>query len=246
MCKQISPGEKSRTVVVTDDRLIDIVEALTNLIDPWKLKIKHGTLKLQDAVRIGSKLTHKQQQWLKEFIEEVVIPEKHMGKMIHAFSLEMPEWSIHLLLRIYTLAEKTKAAIIMFNDLMDEFEDAFQKFEFDFWEGLLPGDENELEQTLHTLEAFFQDMYNQAVDSKRTKYNRTYGDSSSSAKNQVFDEGIPFTVLIGLEEEASPEDIQRQCRRLLKKLHPDQGGSAYLFDWVKKAYDSYKKVSKIQ
>ncbi|MEV2677700.1 molecular chaperone DnaJ [Paenibacillus larvae] len=246
MRKETPPGGKPRTVVVTDDRLIDIVEALTNLIDPWKLKIKQGTLKLQDAVRIGSKLSHRQQHWMKEFIEEVVIPEKYMGKIVHAFSLEMPEWSIHLLLRIYTLAEKTRAAIVMFNDLMDEFEKNFQQFEYDFWEGLLPKGEEELEQVLHDLEASFQELYNQAVDSKRTKYNRTYGDSSSSAKNQVPEEGIPSTVLIGLGQEASPEDIQRQCRRLLKKLHPDQGEARIYLIGSKKPMMHTKKISKVQ
>ena len=34
--------------------------------------------------------------------------------------------------------------------------------------------------------------------------------------------------VLGLEAEASPEAIRDAHRRLMKKMHPDQGGSTYL------------------
>jgi DnaJ-class molecular chaperone len=34
--------------------------------------------------------------------------------------------------------------------------------------------------------------------------------------------------VLGLEATATQEDVQREYRRLMKKLHPDLGGSSYL------------------
>ena len=227
-------------VVVKEDYLIDIVNALTNLTQRWTIKLKNGSLKLQFAVQIGSKLSQEQQLQFLEFASDTNVPEKYMGKVLHAFGLDMPEWSIHSVLHIYKLAEKTKAAIVMFNDLMDEFETLFQEFEYDFLEGELPVEHERLEKALCYVESSLLTLYKKAPAHEKKHYNRFYGDSSTSSTNfNTRQGGTSFQVLIGVAENASDDEIRKQSRRLLKKLHPDRGGSAYLFNWVKTAYDAH-------
>ncbi|WP_010502877.1 hypothetical protein [Paenibacillus elgii] len=52
------------------------------------------------AVQIGSMLSQEMQLRFMEFAVESHVPEKYMGKVLHAFALDMPEWSIHSVLRI--------------------------------------------------------------------------------------------------------------------------------------------------
>ena len=41
--------------------------------------------------------------------------------------------------------------------------------------------------------------------------------------------------VLGLEEGASSDDVTRAHRHLIKKLHPDQGGSSFLAQQVNEA-----------
>lgn len=72
-----------------------------------------------------------------------------------------------------------------------------------------------------------------------------FGGGSSSFKGakvgQVHSSSI--TRLLGLTETATGDEIKREFRRIIKVLHPDTGGSPYLFQVVKEAYDEYKKCS---
>jgi hypothetical protein len=47
--------------------------------------------------------------------------------------------------------------------------------------------------------------------------------------------------MLGLQDGASVDEMKAKYRQLMKVLHPDVGGSAYLFDIVKKAYDDFRK-----
>lgn len=235
--------EQKKTIVVSDEHLVDIVEALTQLIDSLKARAQNGMLKLNLAVQIGKKLGPEQQQEFIEICQDTHVPDKFMNKVVHALSLELPLWAVHEILRIYMLADRIKMALIMFNDLMDEYEDIMYEFEYEFLEGQLPSDENELEAALQHIKSQLQKFSDQ-VRSKEKAYNSSYGDSSF-ASNEVArhgDEGKSFCELIGLPVDATAEEITKQSKSLLKKLHPDQGGSAYLFHLIKKAYDEYRQT----
>lgn len=43
--------------------------------------------------------------------------------------------------------------------------------------------------------------------------------------------------VFGLDEGATPEDVQREYRRLMRKVHPDLGGSSYLAAKINEAKD---------
>jgi curved DNA-binding protein CbpA len=43
--------------------------------------------------------------------------------------------------------------------------------------------------------------------------------------------------VLGLDAHATPEDVHREYRRLIKKIHPDLGGSTYLAAKVNEAKD---------
>lgn len=227
--------------IVTDDDLLDIVKPLTNLIPEWRARLKGRSVKIDFAIQIGIRL-EKESQWrFLEFLSDHVVLEKQKQKVLHAFALDMPEWSIHALLRIYKLAEETRSAIVMINDRMDEYEVIYRQLEYEFWEGHFPTEEDKLEQALQYIEGRFQALYRQSSAGKKSDYNRTYGDSSTMSNHvQSPWSGIPFHTVIGVEEAAPDEEVRKQSRRLLKKLHPDRGGSAYLFNWFKQAYDAYR------
>lgn len=236
--------DDTNRLIVDDPYFMDIVQSLMNLTAAWKDKVKGGGIKLQLAVQIGSKLDPYQQERFMEFIQETPVPEKDMGKVLHACALEMPEWSIRHILRIYRLAERTKAALIMFNDLMERLEHETRQFEFDFWEGNLPREEDRLESVLEEMHNKLAALAEQAPRREKTAYNGSYGDSSShSWEHREERASVSFCALIGVPEEADAAQVRKQSKKLLKLLHPDHGGSAYLFDWVKKAYDAYNASS---
>ncbi|MFU1793896.1 molecular chaperone DnaJ [Paenibacillus azoreducens] len=240
-------SENRGSVVVQEGYLIEIVNALTNLIPGWTRKLQSGSLKLQAAVQIGSTLDRERQEGFLEFVTDTNVPDLYWGKMLHAFALGMPEWSIQLVLGIYKLAGNTKAAIVMYNDLMDQYEILMRQFEYEFLEGELPTEDDELELALQTVENGLRELGRQAGHDKK-RYNRSYGDSSSSSSDiGPGPREASFQTIIGVDENASWEEIRKQSRRLLKKLHPDRGGSAYLFHWVKKGYDAeIAKNSKLE
>lgn len=232
--------ETGEGIVITDSEIMDIARPLTNLIPEWRTKLMNRNVKVDFAIQIGARLDKEGQQRFGEYIADHVVLEKQMPRVLHAFALHMPEWAIQVLMRIYKLAEDTRAAIVMLNDQMDEYEVLYQQLEYDFWEGHFSIEDDELEQELRLVENSFRALRGRS-ENKKSNFNRKYGDSSTTSDQiQSPWAEIPYHTIIGVPDADSQEEIRRQSRRLLKKLHPDRGGSPYLFTWMKQAYDDYK------
>lgn len=60
------------------------------------------------------------------------------------------------------------------------------------------------------------------------------GPSRSSSARMSRQEALQ---VFGLTPEATPEDVRREYRRLMKRVHPDPGGSSYLAAKVNEARD---------
>lgn len=231
--------ENKETVIVSEQHIIHIVHALGNLAGVWDVKLKKGTVKLDYAVKLGSKLTVNQQHRLYDLIEDNPFAKKYEHKLLIAYSQDMPDWAVLRILRIYVLAQKVKNAIVMLNDLMDEYEQIMiEDFEYNFLEGHLAKDGEALENSLISYEKRLQSLRDKSMGREKN-YNQTYGDSStsSSIKSPPSKEAQNLRQLLGVEEEATQEEMKKKYRHLLKVLHPDKGGSAYLFDLVRKSYE---------
>lgn len=67
--------------------------------------------------------------------------------------------------------------------------------------------------------------------------------SSSKGNSQSFSSHRPQVTdvkqILGVGDDANADVMKKQYRHLMKVLHPDVGGSPYLFGIVKDAYDSY-------
>ena len=62
------------------------------------------------------------------------------------------------------------------------------------------------------------------------------GDAGSSGRSQRMTRQEALQVF-GLDEQATREDVQREYRRLMRKIHPDLGGSSYLAAKLNEAKD---------
>lgn len=237
------PQIGQNSVLVTDVYLLDLIQAISNLIPLWRRRLEEGLVRLDFAVEIGKKLTPEFQERLFDFLHDQSTPKKHEGKVLLAFSFDMPEWAILEILRLYKQADKIREAIVMYNDLMDQFESIFyEEFEYQFLAGEIPKDEQKLLDILSHYQQSLQTLYEQAPRFYTNRaYSRMYSDSSSSShlsakpasKQELYQ-------LLGISQNASTEEMKKQYRYLMKVLHPDSGGSAYLFNLVKKAFETKK------
>ncbi|MEB3101949.1 molecular chaperone DnaJ [Ferviditalea candida] len=217
----------------------EMTDSLDKLVPEWREQVKKRQLKLDDAVKIGAELNAEQQIGLYEFLAENHMKPEWWNKVLLAFKYDLPRWAVRQILSIYRLAHKVRSEIIMYNDLMDVFEQLFiEEFEAAFLEGRLPEDEFKLEDILNDFEKRLKALQSQAPN-KSEHYNKTYGDSSTSSRDLPggLQGSSNFRQIIGADETASSEEMRKKARHLLKVLHPDHGGSAYLFNFVKQAYE---------
>ncbi|MCI1695803.1 J domain-containing protein [Aneurinibacillus aneurinilyticus] len=241
--QEASPQTGRSSMLVTDVYLLDLIQAISSLIPIWRRRLEEGLVRLDFAVEVGKKLTPKFQERLFDFLHDQPIPKKQESKVLLAFSFGMPEWAILEILRLYKQADKTREAIVMYNDLMDRFEKIFhEEFEYQFLAGEMPKDEQELSDILSYYQKSLQTLYEQSPRSHTSRaYSRMYSDSSSSFHPPAEPAGgQDLYQLLGISQHASREDMKKQYRHLMKVLHPDSGGSAYLFNLVKKAYEAEK------
>jgi DnaJ domain len=63
------------------------------------------------------------------------------------------------------------------------------------------------------------------------------GDGPSSARRAPRMTRAEALQVFGLDENATREDVQREYRRLMRKVHPDLGGSSYLAAKINEAKD---------
>ncbi|MFT9849717.1 DnaJ domain-containing protein [Aneurinibacillus sp. REN35] len=241
---EYKPLHEQEAILVTDVYTINVVHAIENLETIWRKRLEDGLVRLDFAVEIGKKLRAKLQLQLYDFLRDHPVPKKYEGKTLLAFSYEMPEWAILEVLRLYKQADSIRDSIVRYNDLMDEYEAIFyEQFEYQFLENELPTEESELADTLSEYRNRLQALYEKSARFRdKQAYSRMYSERSSSshvsASDPVHAQGLHQ--LLGIDESASGDEVKQQYRHLMKILHPDHGGSAYLFNLVKQAYEAEK------
>ncbi|GEN36493.1 J domain-containing protein [Aneurinibacillus danicus] len=248
MCREhheLRQHPERTSVTVTDAYLISVVQAVENLLPIWRQRLEDGLIRLDFAVEVGRKLMPKAQERLFDFLRDHPVPKNHESKVLLAFSFDMPEWAVLEVLRLYKQADKVRDAIIKYNDLMDLYEELmYEDFEYRFFENKLPKDEQKLSESLTGYRKRLQALHEQAPRFRdKNAYSRMYSDSSSSSRRTLSAEAANsqnIRQLLGVNENASDEEVKKRYRHLMKVLHPDRGGSAYLFDLVKKAYEAEK------
>lgn len=232
--------DKPYQVVIEDEFTLELLENLGRLTEAWKEKLRKGQIKLDFACRIGMSLDEEAQRRMDVFMNEMTIHPKHESRVLTAFSLKIPEWAIQDILRMYSLGETIKERLKPYNDIMDEYRVIFvEGFDAEFLQGRLPLDEWELEDRLKYYQMRLQLLMDKAPKREKS-YNRTYGDSSIASIPET--KGLTLQQLIGVKDDASPGEIVKQFRHLLKVLHPDTGGSAYLFQLVRQEYERYQRT----
>ena len=79
-------------------------------------------------------------------------------------------------------------------------------------------------QSIAVLEAYLD---RQGDPDWRERFRQAEAATGTAARSRIMDRAEAYEVL-GLSSDASQEQIQEAYRRLMQRLHPDHGGSAYL------------------
>ncbi|WP_226036733.1 DUF3102 domain-containing protein [Aquibacillus saliphilus] len=90
------------------------------------------------------------------------------------------------------------------------------------------------------LDEFEQEYSRQKEQGSKGRYEWDDFFSGSNTQKVNAENGSPMKIL-DLSENVTPAETKKRYRHLVKILHPDVGGSAYLFDMVIKAYDELKE-----
>jgi len=79
------------------------------------------------------------------------------------------------------------------------------------------------------------------LDKNRAGWREYFGEKDYPAQAEAIDEDAQAYEILGLEPGATAEEVHAAHRRLMKGVHPDQGGSTYLAARINEAKDRLLK-----
>lgn len=212
------------------------VASLQNLIPQYTALFESGDIDIEKAVEIGG-FSKETQELMSEYEKDDSSYSSLIGLLVESnFSTD----DIH---RCIFLTELVLKNSHMYKEVDDTVLEICERL------GVLLNDERvfELYECLIEYEKRVNEL-DKEYAARGTDINRVYlekvigmfgGGGSSKSKIGQIKQSANVKQILGVSEDADADEMKKQYRSLMKVLHPDVGGSAYLFQLVKDAYDSY-------
>jgi hypothetical protein len=209
-------------------------DALNNLIPEIVTCLEAKQLSLDDAVKIG------------EYSTEIQRRLAELGE------IDTDDLDIILFISCHeTNLDRTKEVIEMLERVNGsygalssdaEFISLVSSIEASAKEGLYELFKSKIKELYGRLEEFLTKNQQKSQQHNWEDYFGQFNwDGFKSKTNSSSTNTMSAAKMFGLQDGASNDEVKAKYRQLVKVLHPDQGGSAYLFDIVIQAYKKYKE-----
>ncbi|EJL31793.1 DUF3102 domain-containing protein [Brevibacillus sp. BC25] len=224
-----------------DDPLNEVVRALKNLIPDIKELVRHNALSLDIAVKVGQ-LSPAAQLTVKPFLGKgASLVEVILDIVVFCTENDLPTWVVSETVRFREEVETVRGLFLGMGSLLRgvEIQELITRF------GRLIE-----EESLHIEEEDLREQFRSCFDELgriRSEIGREYEKFNAGSKSRSGGFSRPTTQapksegprhVLGIAQEAPIEEVKVKYRELMKVLHPDKGGSSYLFQAVKAAYEA--------
>ncbi|MCM3592494.1 DUF3102 domain-containing protein [Brevibacillus agri] len=236
--KQDSKRESTTIGSGTDyaDEIQEFIEAAKRLHPDIKWAVFNCRVTIRQAILISTLPDH-QQKVLGEIIMRAY--EKFDVRFYHIFRAISKSYKIETIEQAMRLLEKLASNVFIIGSVVST-----ARMETSILE--MMADDSTTEQTFREQLDEFRSRVEEATSNWRKHYEEEAGRFrnmfGSLTQNPRSDN--PYKVL-GLPEGSPFEEVTARYRSLMQVVHPDKGGSDYLFQSVKAAYDEIRAANKM-